>query len=319
MARLAIVFSVLAIAAFAAGNVWAVPTWGIQPDNYFNMDGVYPNITTPQDSGGTPSPTDKQDGYVWLKTGSASPQLFSGSSLTVAVYYQNASNGYTFLETENANCSAYPGQFLSVGPIGTWGQYLEWGGGNNIAIDDPNFLVTGSETIDTKDLEDTYVTWQQGTFYLQMWTGGYSSYAAAYADSAKGVAGAYVAQTAPFPIDLGPGGEQPIDYVNEMMYMPAVVLAHGLDGDANLDGKVDINDLTIVLAHYDQTGQTWAQGEFTGDGTVDINDLTIVLAHYGQTAGASAGGISAVPEPSTLLLTAAGLLGLLACAWRIRK
>ena len=86
---------------------------------------------------------------------------------------------------------------------------------------------------------------------------------------------------------------------------------HGLDGDANWDGKVDINDLTIVLAHYDQTGQTWAQGEFTGDGTVDINDLTIVLAHYGQTAGASAGGISAVPEPSTLLLTAAGLLGLL--------
>ena len=29
------------------------------------------------------------------------------------------------------------------------------------------------------------------------------------------------------------------------------------------------------------------QGEFTGDGTVDINDLTIVLAHYGQTAGSS--------------------------------
>ena len=60
-------------------------------------------------------------------------------------------------------------------------------------------------------------------------------------------------------------------------------------GDANLDGKVDINDLTIVLAHYNQTGMTWAEGEFTGDGTVDINDLTIVLAHYNQTVGSSAG------------------------------
>ena len=28
-----------------------------------------------------------------------------------------------------------------------------------------------------------------------------------------------------------------------------------LPGDANLDGKVDINDLTIVLAHYNQTGE----------------------------------------------------------------
>ena len=45
---------------------------------------------------------------------------------------------------------------------------------------------------------------------------------------------------------------------------------------------------------------------------MDVNDLTIVLTNFGHTAGASAGGISAVAEPSTLLLTAAGLLGLLA-------
>ena len=55
-----------------------------------------------------------------------------------------------------------------------------------------------------------------------------------------------------------------------------------LPGDANLDGKVDINDLTVVLSHYNQTGMTWTEGEFTGDGTVDINDLTIVLAHYNE-------------------------------------
>ena len=72
-----------------------------------------------------------------------------------------------------------------------------------------------------------------------------------------------------------------------------------MPGDANLDGTVDINDLTIVLAHYNQSGMTWGQGEFTGDGTVDINDLTIVLANYGQTQSAAAlGGINGVPEPA---------------------
>ena len=82
-----------------------------------------------------------------------------------------------------------------------------------------------------------------------------------------------------------------------------------MPGDANLDGRVDINDLTIVLAHYGQTGgMNWGTGEFNGDGKVDINDLTIVLAHYGQSVGASArAGLSAVPEPSILALLAAGL------------
>ena len=92
-----------------------------------------------------------------------------------------------------------------------------------------------------------------------------------------------------------------------------------LPGDANEDGKVDINDLTIVLAHYGQTGLTWAQGELTGSGTVDINDLTIVLANYNQSDSAAAGGLAAVPEPSALLLLSGGLAGLLACACRRRK
>ena len=60
-------------------------------------------------------------------------------------------------------------------------------------------------------------------------------------------------------------------------------LAGLLSGDANGDGRVDINDLTIVLANFGTTGMTWSQGEFTGSGTVDINDLTIVLANFGTT------------------------------------
>jgi hypothetical protein len=88
-------------------------------------------------------------------------------------------------------------------------------------------------------------------------------------------------------------------------------------GDANEDGRVDINDLTIVLAHYNQTGMTWTQGEFTGDGTVDINDLTIVLSNYGWT-GTYSGVMKAVPEPASLVLLGAGALALLAFIKRRR-
>jgi hypothetical protein len=96
----------------------------------------------------------------------------------------------------------------------------------------------------------------------------------------------------------------------------AFLLRQFLPGDANEDGKVDINDLTIVLAHYGQSGTTWSQGEFTGDGTVDINDLTIVLAHYGQSLGATASGMAAVPEPSCAILLGVGALVLLGFARR---
>jgi hypothetical protein len=98
-----------------------------------------------------------------------------------------------------------------------------------------------------------------------------------------------------------------------------LVLSPALPGDANTDGKVDVNDLTIVLSNFGRTGAAWSQGEFTGDGTVDINDLTIVLAHFGQTFGASpAGNLSAVPEPGALVLLGLGAAGLLGFVWRRR-
>jgi hypothetical protein len=89
-----------------------------------------------------------------------------------------------------------------------------------------------------------------------------------------------------------------------------------LAGDANGDGKVDINDLTIVLSNYGQTGSAWSQGDLNGDGKVDINDLTVVLSNYGQTLHAAGAGVAAVPEPGVLALLGAGLAGLLVCARR---
>ena len=97
----------------------------------------------------------------------------------------------------------------------------------------------------------------------------------------------------------------------------AFLLRTGLPGDANLDGRVNVNDLTIVLTNFGQTRMTWSQGDFNGDGKVDVNDLTIVLSNFDRTAGTA--GPAAVPEPSVLAMFAAALFGLLACGWRGRS
>jgi hypothetical protein len=51
---------------------------------------------------------------------------------------------------------------------------------------------------------------------------------------------------------------------------------------------------------------TWP-GDVNSDGRVDINDLTLVLANFGNTLGGSEAGGAAVPEPSIVALLAAGL------------
>ena len=94
-----------------------------------------------------------------------------------------------------------------------------------------------------------------------------------------------------------------------------------LPGDANLDGKVDFNDLTALARHYGQTAG-WAQGDFDQDGKTDFNDLVILARHYGQTLTGSelaslgpsfradvAEAFAVIPEPGALrILVLATLL-----------
>jgi hypothetical protein len=97
------------------------------------------------------------------------------------------------------------------------------------------------------------------------------------------------------------------------------VAAPLLAGDADLDGRVGIDDLSVVLVNYDQTGMTWVHGDFSGDGTVNIGDLSIILANYDQTAGSHR---TVVPEPAGLALFGAGVVCLVlwrherTCGWR---
>ncbi len=62
-----------------------------------------------------------------------------------------------------------------------------------------------------------------------------------------------------------------------------VVVKFTGNGDANLDGVCDDQDVTIVGGYYDNGATTtynWVNGDFNYDGKVDDNDVTILGAYY---------------------------------------
>ena len=66
-----------------------------------------------------------------------------------------------------------------------------------------------------------------------------------------------------------------------------------LPGDANLDLKVDANDLNLVGLNWRQNVSCWCSGDFNGDGRVDALDLNAVTSNWridvsGEAAAANA-------------------------------
>ena len=161
-------------------------------------------------------------------------------------------------------------------------------------------------------------------FQIFAWTGSYVNSSVNYGSLSAAQNGtAMVGESGIFWEQAAPVGGVDFNTSYHMGFldMPAIDMEPSLQGDCNLDGRVNINDLTIVLSHYGLADMTWKTGDLIGDGTVDINDLTIVLTNYGQTAGsASAGGsVSAVPEPSALALLALAFLAPVSYACRPRR
>jgi hypothetical protein len=77
------------------------------------------------------------------------------------------------------------------------------------------------------------------------------------------------------------------------------------DGDGN--GRVDLSDLNLVRNNFGRVGDAVPGDTAPFDGRVDLTDLNAVRNHFGQSLP------TAVPEPWTVSLLAAGLIPL---AWR---
>ena len=84
-------------------------------------------------------------------------------------------------------------------------------------------------------------------------------------------------------------------------------------GDANLDGRVDLTDLNIVLNNLGTTSSLRSHGNFDGAATIDLTDLNDVLNNLGVGAPGSSGLAATsipTPEPASLMIAALGVTAL---------
>lgn len=77
-------------------------------------------------------------------------------------------------------------------------------------------------------------------------------------------------------------------------------------GDTDLDGDVDLNDLSNLASAYGNPNTaTWAMGDFDRDKDVDLNDLGLLASRYGNgeaQAFADFSTLIAIPEPAAAML-----------------
>lgn len=99
---------------------------------------------------------------------------------------------------------------------------------------------------------------------------------------------------------------------------PTMVGSGAVGPDFNGDGVINLDDLAIWEANVGcETGCSVLQGDADGDGDVDGDDFLFWQRNVGQPMPwTGSGSAAAVPEPTTLMLLALGLMAL--PAWRRR-
>jgi hypothetical protein len=141
--------------------------------------------------------------------------------------------------------------------------------------------------------------------------------------------------TSPNSTSLGyaVNGEMPLGALAAFRGQPvdatSVLIRYTRSGDANLDGVVDNNDVTIVGANYAPgvSKPAWALGDFDYNGFVDNDDVTLLGVFYNPAATPRPspgtdlmnGSVAPVPEPATAMLVVVAFSILAAAQSRLRR
>jgi autotransporter-associated beta strand protein len=99
----------------------------------------------------------------------------------------------------------------------------------------------------------------------------------------------------------------------------AILLAYTINGDANLDGKVNALDFNLLASAYGAGSNLWTKGDFNFDGNVDTLDFDALSLDFNQSTPPPAAPAlgTLVPEPS--ILSGFAALALLARRRRVQK
>lgn len=125
-------------------------------------------------------------------------------------------------------------------------------------------------------------------------------------------------------VNGGPAGTYDLNSDGSVNYADRLVWVNSLKktwiGDANLDGQFNTSDFVEVFQSGKfETGAeaTWSQGDWDGNKLFNTSDFIAAFQEGGYEAGPKA-AVSAVPEPSSMVMLALGGLGLLGSVRRRR-
>ena len=72
-------------------------------------------------------------------------------------------------------------------------------------------------------------------------------------------------------------------------------------GDTNMDRKIDFTDFQVLLDHWQNSGQGWANGDFTGNRIVDFGDFQRLLDNWNPI------GLDPAPQSDGMSMTSAAI------------
>ena len=185
---------------------------------------------------------------------------------------------------------------------------------------------TEPEPNPTPQIRSQIISGRGTTGFGATWTGTGITSSTAAADVVANPESASVAYAHNGSLPLGPY----TIFEGRVVDGSSVLIRYTRTGDANLDGLVDDDDVTILGATYAPgvPQPSWALGDFEYNGFVDDDDVTLLGVFYnpnavpiGASTGAAANRVAAVPEPATWLMLVLGSLsmGLFAWRWSFRK